>query len=185
MTSTPRSNPNGDRSPADEQKSPGSARASEPTPKRGEEGLFDRILAAVADETDRAVLEVAGSLAAEHGARLDALSIVRMSASVDHWDVVVERREDEAESVLDAVGELGTTDHVDVTKSIRYGEPATEIERYAEGNGVDLVVVGDNDKTGLERFLSPCGVAERLRRSASIPVLTVPPSDRPTQQPIR
>lgn len=136
--------------------------------------VFDRVLVAVSETTDPAVVETATALAAAHGATLDALSVVPMTASVDHWDMVVERREDAATAALDTVGEIATERGVEVAKRLRYGTPAEEIERYADGNSIDLVVMGEQTHTGLRRFLSPRSVSVSVRRSASLPVVTVP-----------
>ncbi|WP_435063127.1 universal stress protein [Halobaculum sp. EA56] len=140
----------------------------------GTEGGFDRILLPVDGDTDERVHEVALSLAAAHGARVDALSVVPMDASVDHWDMVVERREDAAEAALDAVGDAAARAGVDAEKRLRYGTPAEEIGLYADGNDVDLVVVGEPDRTGLRRLLSPRSVAADVRRETSLPVVSVP-----------
>lgn len=140
-------------------------------------GSFDRILVAVDGETDDGVTATAVSVAARHDAQVDALSIVRMTASVDHWDLTVERREDGAEAALDTVDSVAADADVTVTKRLRYGDPADEIVRYATHNDVDLIVVGEPDRTGLRRYLSPTSVTERVHRSATVPVLTVPVDD--------
>lgn len=136
------------------------------------EPSFDRVLLAVDDETDPAVTETAVSIANAFDASIHALSIVPMNASVDHWDVVVERREAAAEAALDGVTEIAGT--VSVTKQLRYGDPAEEIGRYAEHNGIDLVVAGKPDRSGLRGFLAPKSVTESLQGSVSLPVLAVP-----------
>jgi len=136
---------------------------------------FDRVLVAVEDGTDPTVIETAVSVAEAFDASIHALSIVPMNASVDHWDVVVERREAAAEAALDRVAEIAGT--VPVTKRLRYGDPAEEIGQYAEHNGIDLVVAGEPDRSGLGRFLAPKSVTESLRRSVSLPVLAVPAAD--------
>ncbi|SEQ23950.1 universal stress protein [Natrinema salaciae] len=140
-------------------------------------GSFDRILVAIDGDTDDDVSAAAVSLAARHGARVDALSVVRMNASVDHWDLRVERREASAEAALDAVGDAADQTDVAVAKRLRYGDPAEQIELYAEHNDVDLIVVGEPTRTGIRRYLSPTSVTERVHRSASVPVLTVPADD--------
>lgn len=142
-----------------------------------DEAGFDRVLVAVDDETPAAVGRVAVAEAARHGARVDALSVVRMTASVDGWDVVVERREDGAEAAVDAVGDAAAGTEVPVSKRLRYGDPADEIARYADHNDVDLLVIGEPNRTGLRRYLSPTSVTDRVRRRASVPVLTVPTDD--------
>lgn len=135
-------------------------------------GSFDRVLLAVDGETDSQVIETAVSVAEAFDASIHALSVVPMRASVDHWDFAVERREAEAERALDRVGEAVGT--VPATKRLRYGDPAEEIELYAEHNAIDLVVVGEPERTGLRRWLSPRSVTESIRRSVSIPLLAVP-----------
>ncbi|AGB32128.1 UspA domain-containing protein [Natrinema pellirubrum DSM 15624] len=138
------------------------------------EAGFGRVLVAVDGETPAAVGRVAIAEAARHGARVDALSIVRMTASVDGWDMLVERREDSAETALEAVEDVSVGTDVTVSKRLRYGDPAEEIARYAAHNDIDLVVIGEPTRTGLRRYLSPTSVTDRVRRASSVPVLTVP-----------
>ncbi|MXR41277.1 universal stress protein [Halobaculum sp. WSA2] len=140
-------------------------------------GTFDRVLLAVDDDTDDRVRDVAVSLAAAHGAELDALSVVRMDASVDHWDMVVERREEEAETALDAVGDAGRKADVPVHKRLRYGTPSAEIGLYADGNDVDLVVVPEPDRSGLKRLFSPSNLASNVRDATAVPVVSVPTNE--------
>lgn len=140
-------------------------------------GAFDRVLLAVDDDTDERVRDVAVSLAAAHGAELDALSVVRMDASVDHWDMVVERREEEAETALDAVGDAGREANVPVHKRLRYGTPSAEIGLYADGNDVDLVVVPEPDRSGLKRLFSPSNLASNVRDATAVPVVSVPTNE--------
>lgn len=142
----------------------------------GDEGSFDRVLLAVDSEPDPAVIGTALSVAAAFDAEVHALSVVPMNAGVDHWDIVVERREAAAEDALDRADEAAA---VPVTKRLRYGEPAEEIGLYADHNDVDLVVAGEPDRTGLARFLTPKSVTESLRRSVSLPVLAVPAAGEP------
>lgn len=138
---------------------------------------FDRVLVAIDGDTDDAVGSVAVAEAARHDGRVETLSVVPMNASVDRWDMVVERREESAETALDAVGDAAAEADVPVTKRLRYGDPVEEIVGYARRNDVDLVVLGEPSRSGLRRFLSPTSVTERVRKSVSIPVLTVPAND--------
>lgn len=153
-----------------EDRGPADAGTSDP-------GSFDRILVAIDGDTDDEVGATAVSLAARHDARVDALSVVRMNASVDHWDVRVERREASAEAALDTVGDVGAETDVSVSKRLRYGDPAEEIALYARDYDIDLIVVGEPTRSGIRRYLSPKSVTERVHRSASVPVLTVPTAD--------
>ncbi|KTG08964.1 universal stress protein UspA [Haloprofundus marisrubri] len=146
---------------------------SDPANQTDEDAVFEHILVAVDEEMDERVGEVALALAARHGAQVDALSVVRMNASVDHWDMVVERREEAAEEALDALGEAAERAGVSLTKQLRYGTPADEIAAYADHHDVDLIVAGEPNRTGLRRFFSPKSVTDCVRRAASVPVLTV------------
>ncbi|QZP37377.1 universal stress protein [Halobaculum magnesiiphilum] len=140
-------------------------------------GAFDRVLLAVDGDTDERVREVAVSLAAAHGAELDVLSVVPLDSSVDHWDMVVERREDEAEAALDGVGEVADAAGVPVSKRLRYGTPAEEIGLYADGNDVDLVVVAEPDRSGFKRLFSPSNLASDVRDATAVPVVSVPTNE--------
>lgn len=51
------------------------------------------------------------------------------------------------------------------------GDPATEICRLAEEEGVDMIVLGTHGRTGLRRLLMG-SVAEAIVRRASCPVFT-------------
>lgn len=53
------------------------------------------------------------------------------------------------------------------------GVPSSEINRYAEENGVDLVVMGTRGNTGLKRLMLG-STAEKTLRNSDTPVLTVP-----------
>jgi len=53
------------------------------------------------------------------------------------------------------------------------GNPGSEIMRFAEEKGVDIIVMGTVGRTGLDKFLLG-SVAERVVRGSKIPVLTIP-----------
>ncbi len=61
---------------------------------------------------------------------------------------------------------------IPVTRAIRNGVPHEEILDYTEEVGIDLLVVGTQGRTGLDRVLVG-SVAERLVRIADVPVVTV------------
>lgn len=68
---------------------------------------------------------------------------------------------------------------------VRTGDPVQQICAVAEENGVDLIVVGSHDKSGLQRLFDP-SVAAGVVRCTYKPVLVVsgtPPttSDEPTR----
>ena len=78
------------------------------------------------------------------------------------------------------VAELGTT--VPLVTASNGGDAADEIVRYAKLREIDLLVLGTHGRTGVTRALLG-SVAERVARTASCPVLTVPPGGAtPTEE---
>jgi nucleotide-binding universal stress UspA family protein len=61
---------------------------------------------------------------------------------------------------------------------LREGEACDQVTKVAENLGADLVVVGTHGRRGMKRMLLG-SVAERLVRTSSIPVLTVPQAPSP------
>jgi nucleotide-binding universal stress UspA family protein len=61
---------------------------------------------------------------------------------------------------------------------VRPGNPAAEIVRYGEENGVDLIVMGTHGR-GFVGHVVMGSVAEKVVRTATCPVLTVRNPDRP------
>lgn len=61
-----------------------------------------------------------------------------------------------------------------ITRSVKLGNPATEIIRFAKENHTDLIVISTHGRTGLRHLLLG-SVAESVVRKAGCPVLTVHP----------
>jgi nucleotide-binding universal stress UspA family protein len=61
-----------------------------------------------------------------------------------------------------------------VIPAVRVGQPEQEILRFAEDEGVDLIVMATHGWTGLQHLLLG-SVAEKIVRHARVPVLTVKP----------
>lgn len=57
---------------------------------------------------------------------------------------------------------------------VRFGNPASEIKKFAEEEQVDLVVIATHGRTGLEHMVMG-SVAEKVVRLSNIPVLAVKP----------
>lgn len=68
----------------------------------------------------------------------------------------------------------------DVETVNQIGDPATEIVRFAELGGFDVIVVGTHGYSGL-RHAFMGSVAEKVVRRARCPVLVVHPQDAGTQ----
>jgi len=145
------------------------------TPAGAPGALFERVLV-VTNDTDAsdAAVETAVQLAGAHGAALHALYVVD---TVEGWDMVVERREAEGEDAVEAAAERGAALGVEVEKRFRYGHPHEEVLDYADAHDVDLIVLGTERRTGVDRLVHPETLPTRVRRGASVPVLAVGPED--------
>lgn len=136
-------------------------------------GSFDRIVAVTDGEaTGTAAVETAVELAAESDATVDALYVVDTARE---WDIVVERAETEGEAAVEAAAERGAAAGVDVRKQFRYGSAHEEIADFAAAHDADLVVVGSEPRTGLDRLVNPETLVPRVRRSIETPLLVVGP----------
>jgi len=67
-------------------------------------------------------------------------------------------------------------DGVAVDASVRFGDPAEEIVDQAEATGADLIAMATHRRTGLARLVRR-GVAERVERATTVPVVLVPYDD--------
>lgn len=123
--------------------------------------------------------------AAEHGdalaraldASLHLLNVVDLRTEAGPFDAgglrdeVRERlREDGERTIEETTVVLETPDSVET--SVVEGDPVEDILAYVGDHGVDLVVIGTQGRTGLDRYLTG-SVAEGVVRHADVPVLTV------------
>lgn len=124
------------------------------------------------------------ALAATTGAELHALSIVDVAAQQVTEDVgggpetaiATESLADASDAAVGAVAELADAQPAApaVTTAVRTGTPHREIVGYADEHDVDVIVVGTEGRSGLDRVLLG-SVAENVLRTSTRPVLVVPP----------
>lgn len=124
------------------------------------------------------------NLAATTGADLHILSVVNdreiepslRTLNPTDWTEREELLEKESERAVDTVARLART-HLSgrVTTAVEWGLPFRTISDYADTHDVDLIVIGTHGRTGLERVLLG-SVAEKTLRTASVPVVAVPPN---------
>lgn len=124
-------------------------------------------------------VQVAAELAAQLSARLTLLHVIKDHAAVRAEGVPPEGRgpcEEDADCIarreLDAFVESLAERAILCEGVIRFGDPAHEIVAYLEESACDLVVVGTHGHARLSRWLLG-SVAERVVRTAPVPVLTV------------
>lgn len=70
-------------------------------------------------------------------------------------------------------------EHIDesvwVLQAVRSGRPHDEIVRYAQMNGINLIVIATHGRTGISHAIMG-SIAEKVVRHSPVPVLTVHPS---------
>ncbi|MDF9746423.1 universal stress protein [Natrinema salsiterrestre] len=77
-----------------------------------------------------------------------------------------------AERAVERVETEATREGVDVVTAVEQGVPHEEILAYADDHGIDMIVMGTQGRTGLDRVLVG-SVTERIVRMADVPVVTV------------
>lgn len=140
--------------------------------------MYDRILVPTdgSSGTRRAV-EHAVDLAAVHDATVHGLYVVNTTSYASFsteatWEGIGDMLREEGERAVEEVAAIAEANGVPVEMITLNGSPSTEIVRYAEREGCDLIVMGTHGRGGIDRLLLG-SVAERVVRSSEVPVLTV------------
>lgn len=121
-------------------------------------------------------LETACDLARRFEAPLDLLTVVEPLPPTANL-VLTGTFEQLGQQSREALANLVVPDPtLTVRRTVRIGYPAQVITDYAEQEGIDLIVIGTQGRTGLSHLLMG-SVAERVVRTARCPVLVarVPP----------
>ena len=124
-------------------------------------------------ERAKGAVRYADELADELGASLTLVHAIEFFSVPDIYGispsafVTKEVRHNIQQKLREYAGETST----EATYEILSGNPAVEIEDYAEENGVDLIVMPTRGQTGFKRFLMG-SVAEKVISRASCPVLS-------------
>ncbi|GAB7017789.1 universal stress protein [Halostagnicola bangensis] len=82
----------------------------------------------------------------------------------------------EAERAVNHVESEASRDEIPVTTTIERGVPHECVLDYASENDIDMIVMGTQGRTGLDRFLVG-SVTERIVRMADAPVVTLRMTD--------
>ncbi|MFC6766407.1 universal stress protein [Natrinema soli] len=77
-----------------------------------------------------------------------------------------------AERAVERIEAEATREGVDIVTAVERGVPHEEILAYADDHGIDMIVMGTQGRTGLDRVLVG-SVTERIVRMADVPVVTV------------
>ncbi|HEV7279281.1 MAG TPA: universal stress protein [Pirellulaceae bacterium] len=133
--------------------------------------------------SDQAV-GIAASLARESGGKLILLHVEEAPVAYGAGEMYYGIAEPDNASLRRMLEEIRLPDGVPVERHLTAGEPAGSIVRFAEENGVDLVVMSTHGRTGLVRLMMG-SVAEEVVRRAKCLVLTLKPRSEkaPANQP--
>lgn len=147
---------------------------SEPTGSGG----YDRVLIPTdGSTTATAAIDHGVAIAERFDATVHALSVVNESALQENLAVefaaeVRTARTERAERAVAAVAERCEAHGLDVVTDVGRGTPHRVIREYVDDHGIDVVTMGTEGRTGLERYLLG-SVTERVVRTSDAPVLTV------------
>jgi nucleotide-binding universal stress UspA family protein len=142
--------------------------------------IFRKILVATdgSEQVKRAV-KLAIEIAKLSEANLYAVHVIALvSNSIIHIGNEEQKKElkeqltIEGKKSTDYVENIGRTANVEVESVILEGNPSNEIIDFAEKNDIDLIVMGTQGKTGIERFLIG-SVSENVVRHSERAVLVV------------
>ena len=125
-------------------------------------------------ESSARALQYAIDLARDYGATLALLHVWQEPAAIFSTAEPIAGLDPaelraEAKARLDAVP---TPDGVVVERHFVEGEPAKEIERFANDRTTDLIVMSTHGRSGISRLVIG-SVAEQVLRHAPCPVLTI------------
>jgi len=147
--------------------------------------MYDKILIPTdgSDVAENAV-EHGVELAERYGATVHALYVVDtdamdLSLGTEQVDRLKAGRfgdmdeiREKAEEATGRVAERAEDAGIEVVEEVTSGRPHKAITRYADHNGVDLIVMGSHGRGGVRRVLLG-SVAERVLRTTRLPVLVV------------
>jgi nucleotide-binding universal stress UspA family protein len=119
------------------------------------------------------------NLAEELGATLNVLYVVEEHGLRDRLqgiDKIEAELEAHGRRAVDSVAERATERGLSVETFIRHGTAYDEIVQFAADHDVDMIVMGTQGRTGLDRALMG-SVSDHVVRLSSVPVVTVRLSD--------
>jgi nucleotide-binding universal stress UspA family protein len=153
--------------------------------KRGvgmDSSIFRKIMVATdGSELVRKAVDSAIEIAKSSNAKLYAVHVIAqgdyyssmpLSIDVEWMKAMEEHLRIQGKEAIDYVENAVRAANVEVEPVILEGNPANEIVDFAEKNDIDLIVMGTQGKTGIQRFLIG-SVAENVVRHSNKTVLVV------------
>ncbi len=118
--------------------------------------MFKKIVVAIdGSQASEKALAAAVDLAARYGSELTALGVVELPAVagvVGETEGLREGAEGHFRQIGEAAVEYGRSKGVALRSVVVRGHPADAIVRYAEGEGISLVVLGQHGHSRIARF---------------------------------
>lgn len=118
------------------------------------------------------------AIARAYGAHVDVLHVVdtrAYSSSLADIDALVREQEahfkEAGEQAVETIRSLAVDVDVSADTRVETGIPHETILDYADDHDIDLIAMGTHGRTGLDRLMVG-SIAERVVRTASVPVLT-------------
>jgi nucleotide-binding universal stress UspA family protein len=140
--------------------------------------MYDRVLVPT-DGSDpaTAATDHALAVAERFDATVHALYVVDVDGIAHEapglgLDALRDALREEGEAATAAVVERAADSGVDATEAVIEGLAEDAIVDYAEGNGIDLIVMGTHGRRGMERYVVG-SVTERVVRATDVPTLVV------------
>ena len=144
--------------------------------------IFRKIMVATdGSELAKKAVDSAIEIAKSSNAKLYAVHVIALgdyyssmplSIDVEWMKAMEEHLRIQGKEAIDYVENAGRAANVEVEPVILEGNPANEIVDFAEKNDIDLIVMGTQGKTGIQRFLIG-SVAENVVRHSIKTVLVV------------
>lgn len=137
--------------------------------------MYDKILVPTDGSKGAEVaVEHALNLAVKFGSELHVMYVadVRVDSAGDMWTNMLGQLEEIGEEATGEIAGRAEESNVETVTNVARGIPHTEINEYAQKNGIDIIVMGTHGRTGIDRILLG-SVTEKIVRTSKIPVLTV------------
>ena len=96
----------------------------------------------------------------------------RMAFTEEQWEEIEEKRILDAQKYLEQLVERLDFKGAQLQTKVLSGKAADTLADYADGNDFDLIVIATHGRSGVSRWVWG-SVAERILRSACVPVLMV------------
>jgi nucleotide-binding universal stress UspA family protein len=91
-----------------------------------------------------------------------------------HRQDIVNQAMEQAAKVLDDFGKEALSGYANIEKRLLSGDPAAQIQKIIQDEGIDLVVMGTHGRGGLEHFIFG-SVAEKVLKQSPVPVMIMNP----------